>query len=64
MDFDGTNQIYLGDGFDHEFTQDGKYLIYFTSDGLHKYNIDEKTNGQLLEIDMGNYLNIEISSIK
>jgi len=64
MDLDGNNQIYLGDGFDHEFTKDNKYLIHFCNDGLYKYDISNNDNVRILEIDMWNCLNLEVSSLE
>ncbi|MBU0713630.1 MAG: hypothetical protein ABIJ40_16425 [Bacteroidota bacterium] len=61
MDIDGNNQIELGKGIDVEFTQDGKFVIYQSNDGLHKYNIAEGTDELILNQDISGF-NIEVST--
>ena len=63
MDIDGKNQIEIAKGLDMEFTPDGEYLIYLGHDGLHKFNMSDKTSALILAQQIWNF-NIEVGSLK
>ena len=63
LDIDGKNQIEIAKGLDMEFTPDGEYLIYQGLDGLHKFNISDKTTELILAQQFGGF-NIEVSTLE
>lgn len=62
MDINGDNQIQLGKVFDYEFTPDAKYVIYSSLDGLHKYDITNKTDEVILNQQISGF-NIEVAKL-
>ncbi|MBD3224188.1 MAG: hypothetical protein GF313_05625 [Caldithrix sp.] len=62
MDADGSNRLRINKGYDAEFTDDGKFLIYLTSQGLCQFDLQSGEDTLILDQPTTGY-NIEVLTL-